>query len=148
LEIVRDHLQITANGALAARAVYKTDDIYHGPCRSHMPDIIINWNDDAKITTELLTEKYGLACSKEPGCALAPYYTGNHRPNAFMVSQGPGISQGAVCEGTSILDLAPTILNQFGIDPPDYMDGRVLSELQAQSKLKPEPSKTEAVVET
>lgn len=137
-----------ANGALAARAVYKTDDIYHGHCRSHMPDIIINWNDDAKITTELLTEKYGLACSKEPGCALAPYYTGNHRPNAFMVSQGPGISQGAVCEGTSILDLAPTILNQFGIDPPDYMDGRVLRELQAQSKLKPEPSKTEATVET
>jgi len=128
-----------ANGALAARAVYKTDDIYHGPCRSHMPDIIINWNDDAKITTELLTEKYGIARSKEPGCGLAPYYTGNHRPTAFMVSLGPDISQGTVCEGTSILDLVPTILDQFGIEPPDYMDGRVLSELRISKQDQPRP---------
>src|SRR5262249_42809815 len=106
-----------ANGALAARSVYKSDEIYRGPCRSHMPDIIINWNDDARITTELLAAKYGLARSKEPGCAVPPYYTGNHRPDAFMLSLGPGIPQGAVCEGTSILDLAPTILDQFGIDP-------------------------------
>jgi predicted AlkP superfamily phosphohydrolase/phosphomutase len=120
-----------ANGALAAHAVYKVDNIYRGPCRSHMPDIIINWNDAAKITTELLTEKYGLARSKAPGCALPPYYTGNHRPNAFMVSRGPDILQGATYEGASILDLAPTILSQLGIAPPDYMDGRVLSELRA-----------------
>jgi predicted AlkP superfamily phosphohydrolase/phosphomutase len=136
-----------ANGAVAARAVYKTDDIYQGPCRSHMPDIVINWNDDAKITTELLTDKYGIACSKEPGCALAPYYTGNHRPNAFMVSQGPGIPQGTVCQAASVLDLAPTILKQFGIDPPNYMDGKVLSELLALRKLKPESSKNEGAVE-
>jgi hypothetical protein len=32
--------------------------------------------------------------------------------------------------GTSILDLAPTILSYFGITPPNYMNGRVLSELR------------------
>jgi predicted AlkP superfamily phosphohydrolase/phosphomutase len=133
-----------ANGALAARAVYKTDDIYQGPCRSHLPDLIINWNDDAKITTELLTAKYGVARSKEPGWAVPPYYTGNHRPNAFMLSLGPGIPQAAICEGTSILDLAPTILNQFGIDPPDYMDGRVLTELRTQSNVNRAVSKSES----
>ena len=84
-----------ANGKPAARAVYKTDDIYHGPCRSHMPDIIINWNDEAEVTTELITEKYGLVRSDEPGFALNPYYTGNHRPNAFMLAVGPDISGGA-----------------------------------------------------
>jgi predicted AlkP superfamily phosphohydrolase/phosphomutase len=125
-----------ANGALAARSVYKTDEIYQGPCRGHMPDIIINWNDDARLTTELSTAKYGVVRSKEPGCALPPYYTGNHRPTAFMVSLGPDISQGAVCEGSSILDLAPTILDQFGIEPPNYMDGRVLTELRSQTKIR------------
>jgi predicted AlkP superfamily phosphohydrolase/phosphomutase len=120
-----------ANGALAARTVYKTDNIYQGPCRSHMPDIIIHWNDGAKITTELVTAKYGIARSKKSGCAVAPFYTGNHRPNAFMISSGPEIPQGAVCEGTSILDLAPTILDHFGIKPPAHMDGRVLSELRS-----------------
>jgi predicted AlkP superfamily phosphohydrolase/phosphomutase len=121
-----------ANGALAAHTVYKTDDTYKGPCRSHMPDIIINWNDDAKVTTDLLTTKYGVAHNTEPGCALPPYYTGNHRPNAFMISMGPDICQGAVCEGAHILDLAPTILDQFGIKPPDYQDGKVLSALRSR----------------
>jgi predicted AlkP superfamily phosphohydrolase/phosphomutase len=118
-----------ANGKPAALAVYKTDDLYQGPCRSHMPDIIVNWNDGAEISTQLLTEHYGVARSPEPGYGLAPYYTGNHRPHAFSVAVGPGIASGAVLQGASIMDLAPTILSHFDIDLPAYMHGRVLPEL-------------------
>jgi predicted AlkP superfamily phosphohydrolase/phosphomutase len=118
-----------ANGKRAAHTVHKTDDIYGGPCRSHMPDVIIQWNEDAKLTTELLTKKYGIARSLKPGYGITPYYTGNHRPNAFTVAVGPGIPAGRVLKGTSILDLAPTLLAYFGIKPPAYMDGRVLSGL-------------------
>ena len=92
-----------ANGKRAAHTVYKTDDIYDGPCRSHMPDVIINWNEDAKVTTELLTKKYGIARNAQPGYALTPYYTGNHRPNAFAIAVGPEVRRGAELEGTSIL---------------------------------------------
>jgi predicted AlkP superfamily phosphohydrolase/phosphomutase len=127
------------NGKLAAHTVYKTDDIYDGPCRSHMPDVIINWNDDAKVTTELLTEKYGLARNAQPGYALTPYYTGNHRPNAFAVAMGPEVPRGNILDGASILDLAPTILSHFGITPPDYMEGKVLSESCDRPKELPEP---------
>ena len=94
-----------------------------------MPDIIINWNDDAKLTTELLTEKYGVAHSLQPGYALAPYYTGNHRPTAFAVVFGLEVPRGNVLEGTSILDLAPTISAYFGIKPPDYMAGKIVGAL-------------------
>jgi predicted dehydrogenase/predicted AlkP superfamily phosphohydrolase/phosphomutase len=118
-----------ASGKLAAHTVYKTDDIYHGPCRSHMPDIIVNWNDDGKITTELLTEKYGLARSSQPGYAITPYYTGNHRPTAFAVTVGPEVPRGTIIDGTDILDLAPTILVHFGITPPGYMPGKVITGL-------------------
>jgi predicted AlkP superfamily phosphohydrolase/phosphomutase len=128
------HATNPANGERAAHTVYKTDDIYHGPCRSHMPDIIINWNDDAKLTTELLTEKYGLARSEVPGYAVAPYYTGNHRPTAFAVAMGPQIPGANVLKDTSILDLAPTMLNFFGIAPPDYMAGKMLGELCERPK--------------
>jgi predicted AlkP superfamily phosphohydrolase/phosphomutase len=118
-----------ANSQRAAHTVYKTDDIYQGPCRSHMPDIIINWNDAAQITTALLTQKYGMVRSTAPGYALTPYYTGNHRPNAFTCAIGPDMPPQAVRANASILDLAPTILTSLGIEPPDYMHGKVLGEL-------------------
>jgi predicted AlkP superfamily phosphohydrolase/phosphomutase len=121
-----------ANGKRAAHTVYKTDDIYDGPCRSHMPDVIINWNEDAKLSTELLTKKYGMARSSQPAYGVMPYYTGNHRPNAFALAVGPGIAVGQVLQGASILDLAPTILTYLGLNPPEYMSGNILSGL-AQS---------------
>jgi predicted AlkP superfamily phosphohydrolase/phosphomutase len=122
-----------ANGKRAAHAVYKTDDLYDGPCRSHMPDVIIHWNDDARLTTELLTKKYGMARSAQPGYALSPYYSGNHRPSAFTLAAGPDIAAGQVLKGTTILDLAPTILTLLGITPPAHMEGRVLNELRGDA---------------
>jgi predicted AlkP superfamily phosphohydrolase/phosphomutase len=116
-----------ANGKRAVHTVYKTDEMYQGPCRSHMPDIIVRWNDAAQITTALLTEKYGLIRSNAPAYAVMPYYTGNHRPNAFTLAVGPEILQGKTLEQTSILDLAPTILTYFDIQPPDYMVGKILT---------------------
>jgi predicted dehydrogenase/predicted AlkP superfamily phosphohydrolase/phosphomutase len=118
-----------ANGKPAALAVHRTDDLYRGPRRDHMPDVIINWDEEARITTELLTETYGMARRAAPACALAPYYTGNHRPSAFMIALGPEVTPGTAVEGGSILDLAPTILAAFGIEQPAYMDGKVLSHV-------------------
>jgi len=118
-----------ANNRRAALTVYKADNIFSGPCRSHMPDIIINWDEKTRVTTELLTDKYGLVRSAHPAYGYGPYYTGNHRPNAFVVAVGPDILSGTVLEGASILDLAPTTLSHFGINPPAYMDGEVLSIL-------------------
>ncbi len=118
-----------ANGKRAAHTVYKTDNIYDGPCRSHMPDVIINWNEHAKLSTELLTKKYGMARSAQPAYAVMPYYTGNHRPHAFTLAVGPGIPAGQILQDASILDLAPTILTYLGLNPPEYMRGKVLSRL-------------------
>ncbi len=118
-----------ATGKPAALAVYKTDDLFSGPRRSHMPDIVITWDLAARVTTELLTEQYGLITVPAPACAVAPFYSGNHWPNAFAVVVGPDVPAGATLEGRSILDLAPTILAQLGVEPPDFMDGHVLPDL-------------------
>jgi predicted AlkP superfamily phosphohydrolase/phosphomutase len=72
-----------------------------------------------------------VARSPAPGYGLAPYYTGNHRPHAFSLAVGPGIASGAVLQGASIMDLAPTLLSHFDIALPTYMHGRVLPELGA-----------------
>jgi hypothetical protein len=41
--------------------------------------------------------------------------------------------------GSSILDLAPTILSYFGITPPGYMTGKVREELGSGSNKSNEP---------
>lgn len=116
-----------ANGRQAACAVHKTDELYAGPCRPSMPDVIINWEPEAQVTTALATLDYGVAGATQPGFAVSPYYSGNHRPNAFMVAVGPAIRSGAVLEEASVLDLAPTILAHFGVPPAGHMQGKVLS---------------------
>ena len=108
----------------------KTDDIYSGPFRSHLPDVVIAWDPEAKITTELLTEKHGVIRADAPSCGVSPFYTGNHWPNAFAIAIGPDVPQGVTLEPPSVLDLAPTILHHFAIDAPAYMKGRVLDGLR------------------
>jgi predicted AlkP superfamily phosphohydrolase/phosphomutase len=68
------------NGKPCARAVYKTDDICNGPFRSHLPDVVMAWDPGARVTTELLTEKYGVVRAREPSCGVTPFYSGNHWP--------------------------------------------------------------------
>jgi predicted AlkP superfamily phosphohydrolase/phosphomutase len=118
-----------ATGERAVLAVYKTDEICPGPCRADMPDVVIVWSVAARVTTELLMKEHGLVRVDHAGCDAAPFYSGNHWPNAFAAAIGPEIPQGATLEGASILDLAPTILARFGIEPPAHMDGSVLRAL-------------------
>jgi predicted AlkP superfamily phosphohydrolase/phosphomutase len=117
-------------GRRAAAAAIKTDDLCHGPKRQDMPDLVITWDVDARVTTELEVEQHGLIRRSVAGCESAPYYTGNHVPHAFALAAGPGVPAGAVHTGRSVLDLTPTILREFGIDAPPYMTGSVLHELR------------------
>jgi predicted AlkP superfamily phosphohydrolase/phosphomutase len=118
-------------GIPCVSAAYKTDEICNGPRRDYLPDVIIVWNPDARITTEVLTEKFGLVRVQEPSCRTAPYYSGNHRAAAFAVTTGPDVPRGVTLDEKHILDLAPTILSHFGLEPPRYMTGSVVRNLLA-----------------
>jgi predicted AlkP superfamily phosphohydrolase/phosphomutase len=121
-----------ANGRPAAQEVHRPQMEYKGPCRDQMPDVVINWDPSARVTTSLSTRAHGVIRSQRAAYEEAPYYTGNHRPNAFAAIVGPGVAPGQLLEGASILDLAPTILACFAIPKPVYMDGSVLDLLVAR----------------
>ena len=53
--------------------------------------------------------------------------TTDRTPSAWR--SGRAIAGGATLEGARILDLAPTLLDHFGIEVPPHMTGRVLREL-------------------
>ena len=118
-----------ANGRPAATSVHKTADLYKGPCCGQMPDVIINWDPAAQLTTQLATEQYGVIASEQPGCGVSPYYTGNHLPNAFFAAVGPAVPAGLELQGASVLDLAPTVLAHFGLGVPGHMDGSIVTAL-------------------
>jgi predicted AlkP superfamily phosphohydrolase/phosphomutase len=119
-------------GRPAVREVLCVDDIFPGARRDDLADVIVLWDPETQITTEVYSETCGLLTSEQPGYALAPFYTGNHRPAAFFIARGPGFPPGQTVEGGHILDLAPTFLAHFDIALPEYMDGRLLSTLFAR----------------
>lgn len=116
-------------GFPAIREVLRVDDVFPGECRGHLADLVVQWNPEARITTEVQSQTCGLVKSEKPGYALEPFYTGNHRPGAFFIARGPEVPAGQTLEGGHVLDLAPTFLNYFGVVAAEYMDGRVLSDL-------------------
>ncbi len=117
------------NGRPAARAVWRTDHRYRGPCRDRLPDVVVAWDPDAAVTTELFGRACGLVKVPRPAWEVVPYYTGNHEPGAFLAARGPGIARGAALDGAHVLDLAPTVLARFALDPTPAMAGRVRPEL-------------------
>lgn len=52
-----------------------------------------------------------------------------HRRQGIFVAAGNGIKRDELAHGTSLLDIAPTILALLGLPVPDDMDGRVLTTI-------------------
>jgi predicted AlkP superfamily phosphohydrolase/phosphomutase len=126
-------------GLRAAAAVHLTDELYDGPCRAQLPDLIIAWNPDAKVTHELLTEEHGVIRHPQTCWQVPPFYTGNHRPAAFALAAGPAVRPGHLPADAGVLDIAPTLLDHLGVPRPPHMSGRVLPELCGVEPVRAQP---------
>lgn len=51
-----------------------------------------------------------------------------HREFGMFVMKGPGVKKGEIIYGTSLLDIAPTLLNYYDLPIGKDMDGRVLRD--------------------
>jgi predicted AlkP superfamily phosphohydrolase/phosphomutase len=132
LKEAMEELVNPANGRSAARRVVLTDDLFPGAHRADLPDMIVTWDPEAMILSELSSERTGTVRGVA-AYETAPYYTGNHRPNAFVIGRGPGIAAGRVLRDGHIVDLAPTILAMLGVEPPARMDGRAWAEFTGRA---------------
>jgi predicted AlkP superfamily phosphohydrolase/phosphomutase len=112
-----------ANGRSCIHRIYDTDNEFPGPLRDNLPDLVLTWDPEAKVLGELESPTAGRVCM-QAGYETAPYYSGNHRPNAFVLARGPGVSRGSEIEGGHIVDLAPTILELLDVEPPEHFDGQ------------------------
>jgi predicted AlkP superfamily phosphohydrolase/phosphomutase len=113
------------NERACAHGVHLIDEIFEGPERQHLPDVVISWDFGAEVLDQVKGPAAGLIRGKR-GYETPAHYTGNHRPNAFLLAYGREVSAGSSIAGGHILDLAPTILAMLGVAPPRHFEGRAL----------------------
>ena len=115
----------------AAHRVFHIEDVFPGPRRHDLPDVIVTWDEEARVLADVQSEACG-RIHKMAGHETAPYYTGNHRPAAFVLARGPSVEAGRSREAGHLVDLAPTLLTMMGVDVPSHMEGEVWGELLGQ----------------
>ncbi|MBI3863174.1 MAG: alkaline phosphatase family protein [Planctomycetia bacterium] len=109
-------------GRSAIRKVYDSRTCYTGPYAQNGPDLVVGYQPGYRAS-------WDTAVGRTAGETLSDNtrrWSGDHCVDPSAV---PGVLfcnrklQPAEC---SIVDLAPTILDLFGVAPPAYMDGKVL----------------------
>jgi predicted AlkP superfamily phosphohydrolase/phosphomutase len=112
-----------ASGRPAVRQVLRADQVFAGPRRPYLPDLVVIWAPDA-ATGEVASARIGTVALPSPDPR-----PGTHTDPGFMLACGPQIARGGTLEGGDILDIAPTLLARHGVTPPDHMEGKILAQL-------------------
>ena len=107
-----------ATGRRAVREVLIVDRAFPGRRRDHLPDLVVLWDGAAPITS-LASARIGVVSGASPDPR-----PGTHAGPGFVLMRGAGIGAGQVLERAHILDLAPTIVDRLGVEPPEHMAGR------------------------
>jgi len=108
-------------GERAVQDIYFPSTQFHGPRSAELPDMAIVWNPKSPITA-LTSPAIGTVHGK-----TTEGRTGNHRPDGFALFSGPAFSaRGHVTNGDP-RQIAPTILEHFGITPPSYYEKRSIA---------------------
>jgi len=117
-------LSDTERGDTAINEAFDTAKLYHGPYLQNAPDLIIGFNAGYRTSWDGAT-----------GVVSGPVFednvkawSGDHCIDPRLV---PGVlfaSRSIDRADPSLVDIAPTVLRLFGLDPPAHMDGQPLYE--------------------
>ena len=123
-------LRDPVTGDVAIREVFDTAALYSGPYVGNGPDMLIGYNVGYRISWDGAT-----------GVAAGPIFSdnvkawsGDHGIDPRLV---PGVffcDRAIDREDPALIDIAPTALWLFGLEPPAYMDGKVLFSEEAPAE--------------
>jgi predicted AlkP superfamily phosphohydrolase/phosphomutase len=108
--------------AIGIRNVFDTTEIYEGPYSENAPDLIIGYAGGYRISWDCATGMVSGPVFEDNVKA----WSGDHCVDPDLV---PGIlfSNYAIQSADpSLLDIAPSALTMFGIEPPKHMEGKAL----------------------
>ncbi len=96
--------------------IFRADLAFPGPESYRLPDLLVSWRT-ARPIDAVWSPEVGTIAGTSPDPR-----TGNHRPEGFALLYGAGVPAGRRVAG-HVLDLAPTVLDWFGIEAPAWMEG-------------------------
>jgi predicted AlkP superfamily phosphohydrolase/phosphomutase len=115
-------LKDAAIGGVAITRIYDKDAIYSGPYKDNAPDLIIGYNEGYRASWEGVTGIVNDVVFEDNARA----WSGDHCIDPALV---PGVFFSNLKiknPSPSIMDIAPTALELFGLQPPAHMDGHSL----------------------
>jgi predicted AlkP superfamily phosphohydrolase/phosphomutase len=110
---------------IGIREVFDTRALYAGPYVENAPDFLIGYNRGYRVSWDSATGVVGGPIFEDNVKA----WSGDHCIDPRLV---PGVffcNRNVDAEEPALIDIAPTALRLFGIEPPAYMDGRPLAGL-------------------
>ncbi|HPJ72813.1 MAG TPA: nucleotide pyrophosphatase, partial [bacterium] len=109
-------------GQEAVTTLYDTAAVYSGPFKGNAPDLILGFRPGFRHSWESVSGKVEETVFIDNDKAWSADHCIDHRfvPGVFFCDRPVD------CASPSITDIAPTVLDLFGIEPPPNMDGRVL----------------------
>ncbi len=122
-------------GLFPIAEVFDPSEVYRGPYAAEGPDLIVAYREGYRTSWE---SALGRVSSEVFEDNLRPW-SGDHLlrpcdvPGVFFSNRA--LTRRRVC----LEDLAPTLLEAFGVSPPPYMDGRPLRFHQPGSSPGPDP---------
>ena len=109
-------------GAVAITAASDPRTLYTGPYLENAPDLLIGYNAGYRASWDGATGVAGGRVFEDNTKA----WSGDH---CIDPKQVPGVlfcNRAIADETPSLIDIAPTALYLFGINPPSYMEGKVV----------------------
>jgi predicted AlkP superfamily phosphohydrolase/phosphomutase len=116
--------------ATAITQAFETVDLYNGPYLENAPDLIVGYNSGYRTSWDCAT---GVVCGPVFADNLRAW-SGDHCIDPRLV---PGVlfcNEPIEAPDPALVDIAPTALHLFGIQPPRYMQGHVLMRTDGRSR--------------
>ena len=110
-------------GARAICRVYQAPKVYRGPYKDQAPDLIVGYERGFRVSWEAAIGR----TTREVFHFNTKAWSGDHCVDPSVV---PGVlfcNRAIDTEHCRLLDIGPTVLELFGVTPPDYMDGKALA---------------------
>jgi predicted AlkP superfamily phosphohydrolase/phosphomutase len=127
------------SGAHAIKKVYQATQVYRGPYKNQAPDLIVGYERGYRVSWESAAGR----TTREVFHANTKAWSGDHCVDPSLV---PGVlfcNRPLLTENPRLLDIAPTVLDLFGIAAPAHMDGKTLvigDPADAASDIPPLPA--------